>query len=39
MDGRVLLAADYRVPQSRERVFFIGFRKNTLKKSALKALE
>lgn len=38
LDGRVLLAADYGVPQSRERVFFIGFRKDVLKKKALQEL-
>ena len=36
--AQVLYAADYGVPQSRERVIFIGFRKNALKKDALKAL-
>ena len=36
---QVLHAADYGVPQSRERVFFIGIRKSALKKSALKELE
>ena len=30
--GRVLNAAEYGVPQSRERVFFIGFRRDALKK-------
>lgn len=39
LPGRVLHAADYGVPQSRERVFFIGFNKKFLKKSALKALQ
>ena len=38
LDGRVLLAADYGVPQSRERVFFIGFRKDALKKKAFQEL-
>lgn len=36
---KVLHAADYGVPQSRERVFFIGIRKDALKKSALQELE
>ena len=36
--ARVLYASDYGVPQSRERVFFFGFRKNALKKEALRAL-
>lgn len=36
---RVLHAADYGVPQSRERVFFIGIKKSALKKSALQELE
>lgn len=36
---RVLHAADYGVPQSRERVFFIGIKKSALKKSALEQLE
>lgn len=36
--ARVLHAADYGVPQSRERVIFFGFRKNALKAKALKAL-
>ena len=36
--GRVLHAADYGVPQSRERVFFFGFKKDALNKSALNAL-
>lgn len=35
---RVLNASHYGVPQSRERVIFIGFRKNALRKQALKAL-
>lgn len=33
--AKVLHAADYGVPQSRERVFFFGFRKNALKKDAI----
>lgn len=36
---RVLHAADYGVPQSRERVIFIGLKKSALKKSALEELE
>ena len=36
--ARVLQAADYGVPQSRERVIFFGFRKNALTKSAYEAL-
>ena len=36
--ARVLLAADYGVPQSRERVIFYGFKKSALTKEALKAL-
>lgn len=36
---QVLHAADYGVPQSRERVIFIGIRKDVLKKEALNALE
>ena len=35
---QVLHAAHYGVPQSRERVFFIGFRKDLLKKEAFLAL-
>ena len=38
MPGKVLHAAEYGVPQSRERVFFIGLRKDALKMEALKAL-
>lgn len=34
LDPRVLHAADYGVPQSRERVIFIGIKKSALKKSA-----
>ena len=37
-DGKLLNAAAYGVPQSRERVFFIGFKKSAMRKSALKAL-
>lgn len=36
--ARVLHAADYGVPQSRERVIFFGFRKTSLRSPALKAL-
>ncbi len=35
---RVLQAANYGVPQSRERIIFYGFKKNALRKEALKAL-
>ena len=36
--SKVLYAPDYGVPQSRERVFFIGFKKSALTKDALYAL-
>lgn len=36
---RVLHSANFGVPQSRERVFFIGIKKSSLKKSALIELE
>lgn len=36
--ARVLYAPDYGVPQSRERVFFFGFKKDALKREALEAL-
>ena len=36
--AKVLYAADYGVPQSRERVIFFGFRKNALHDAALRAL-
>jgi DNA (cytosine-5)-methyltransferase 1 len=36
---RVLHSADYGVPQSRERVIFIGIKKAALRKTALKELE
>ena len=36
--AKVLFAADFGVPQSRERVIFFGFKKSALKKNALKAL-
>jgi DNA (cytosine-5)-methyltransferase 1 len=38
VDARVLRAADYGVPQSRERVVFIGLRKSALRPAALRAL-
>lgn len=38
MNAKVLHAAEYGVPQSRERVIFIGFNKNFLKKEALESL-
>ena len=37
--ARVLSAADYGVPQSRERVLFFGFKKSALNKAAITALE
>lgn len=36
--ARVLLAANYGVPQSRERVIFYGFKRSALRPEALKAL-
>jgi len=36
---RVLQAANYGVPQSRERIFFFGFRRNALREEALEALQ
>lgn len=36
--ARVLLAANYGVPQSRERVIFYGFKKSALRPEALEAL-
>lgn len=39
LDPKVLHAADYGVPQSRERVIFIGIRKSALRKSALAELQ
>ncbi len=36
---RVLHAANYGVPESRERVIFIGLRKDALRKEAIEALE
>lgn len=38
VSARVLHAADYGVPQSRERVIFIGFKKSELTEDAKKAL-
>lgn len=38
LPAKVLHAADYGVPQSRERVIFFGFRKNSLKPEALREL-
>lgn len=38
LEPKVLSAADYGVPQSRERVIFIGIKRSALKKVALKAL-
>lgn len=39
LDPQVLHSANFGVPQSRERVFFIGIKKSALKKSALEELE
>ncbi len=39
LNPRILHSADYGVPQSRERVFFIGIKKSALKKSALSELQ
>ncbi|WP_299250770.1 DNA cytosine methyltransferase [uncultured Cytophaga sp.] len=39
LDPKVLHSANYGVPQSRERVIFIGIKKSALKKSALEELE
>lgn len=39
LNPQVLHAGNYGVPESRERVIFIGIRKDALKKDALKALE
>lgn len=39
LDPQVLHSADFGVPQSRERVIFIGIKKSALKKSALTELE
>lgn len=37
--ARVINAANYGVPQNRERIFFYGFLKSSLKQKALKSLE
>ena len=39
LDPQILHSADFGVPQSRERVIFIGIKKSALKKSALSELE
>lgn len=39
LDPQVLHSADYGVPQSRERVIFIGIKKSALKDEALKELQ
>ena len=39
LNPKILHAANYGVPQSRERVFFIGIRKESLKNNILKELE
>ncbi len=39
LSPRVLHAAEYGVPQRRERVFFIGFRKSALRKDVARAYE
>ncbi len=39
LEGKVLHAAEYGVPQSRERVIFLGLRKDALTPSALRALQ
>ena len=38
VEGKVLHSADFGVPQSRERVFFFGFKKSDLKEDAIKEL-
>jgi len=38
VDARVLFAPDYGVPQSRERVIFMGFKKSAMTKEALNEL-
>ncbi len=38
LPARILQAADYGVPQSRERVIFFGFKKSSLNKKALEEL-
>ncbi len=39
LDPQVLHSADYGVPQSRERIIFIGIKKSALRKSVLEELE
>jgi DNA (cytosine-5-)-methyltransferase len=39
LPAKVLNAADYGVPQSRERVIFFGFKRSALKKKALERLQ
>lgn len=39
LNPQILHAGDFGVPESRERVFFIGIRRDTLRPEALKALE
>lgn len=39
LNPQILHAGDFGVPESRERVFFIGIRRDTLRSDALKALE
>ncbi len=39
LNPKVLHAANFGIPQSRERVFFIGFKKSALSKQALKSLK
>jgi site-specific DNA-cytosine methylase len=39
LDARVLHAADYGVPQNRERVIFIGLRRNSLKLEVVRSFE
>jgi DNA (cytosine-5)-methyltransferase 1 len=38
VDARVLFAPDYGVPQTRERVIFIGFKKSAMTKEAIREL-
>lgn len=38
VDAKVLFAPDYGIPQTRERIIFIGFKKSALKKQALEEL-